>query len=362
MKHQIRKTLFALAAAAVCALLLSACTAPTSDPAKTDCTITRSKNCQRDSEYAEACRIIDAIQSDQIDPETMQVIDYTYDICVDMGNQISLYRDGDFMYLFFNPDFGMQQIDVGTAYTLDGGKSWTVGHFHTASGSLYLIDRKLLQVYGVYLYDIPSILISNDYGETYEEMELPVLEQMYRCPALPPYADCLVPKVTADSSDHTVTLQWYTGSSDLPFDSMTFDLADPSQVEDTDPYGFAAYAADFEKTQCVFPDSSTEALDPEELRTRCSDFHRILGCDSEPIVSYLRYAINEIYARKGYDFSGTDFEKDFSQLSWYHPTAGKTAFTEEELTPIEKQNIDLLVALKDKYAQLGSLSEELSLQ
>ena len=58
--------------------------------------------------------------------------------------------------------------------------------------------------------------------------------------------------------------------------------------------------------------------------------------------------INEIYARKGYDFTGTAYENYFSQKSWYAPVKGKIV-QESEINQYEKENIDLLVKLEKNY-------------
>lgn len=63
----------------------------------------------------------------------------------------------------------------------------------------------------------------------------------------------------------------------------------------------------------------------------------------------LRRAINEIYARIGYDFTGTEYYEEYLSLkSWYYPIPGKTV-EEEELNPFEKANIDLLVSFEKQY-------------
>ena len=57
----------------------------------------------------------------------------------------------------------------------------------------------------------------------------------------------------------------------------------------------------------------------------------------------VRYAINEIYARRGVDFQGTKIHSWFRNKSWYRPTAGKTAdMAERELTSKEKTTIEKL--------------------
>ena len=62
----------------------------------------------------------------------------------------------------------------------------------------------------------------------------------------------------------------------------------------------------------------------------------------------IRCAINEIYARKNYDFTGTEYERYFQDKSWYSPVTGKIV-QEEELNRYEKANIDFLVDLENQY-------------
>ena len=64
----------------------------------------------------------------------------------------------------------------------------------------------------------------------------------------------------------------------------------------------------------------------------------------------IRIAINEIYARKGYDFTGTAYENYFSQKSWYAPVKGKIV-QESEINQYEKENIDLLVKMEKKWLE-----------
>lgn len=56
-----------------------------------------------------------------------------------------------------------------------------------------------------------------------------------------------------------------------------------------------------------------------------------------------RYAINEMYARRGADFANKDIKATFSKFSWYQPQRGKGYdAAEAEFSAIEKYNVDLL--------------------
>ena len=65
----------------------------------------------------------------------------------------------------------------------------------------------------------------------------------------------------------------------------------------------------------------------------------------------VRNAINEVYARHGYDFSDKeDIHRQFARMSWYRPHAGSMADIEKEFSSIEKQNVDLLAKFRPANA------------
>jgi hypothetical protein len=83
-----------------------------------------------------------------------------------------------------------------------------------------------------------------------------------------------------------------------------------------------------------FPETRTRLLRTDEIR----DWSE----------GKLRYAINEIYARHGADFTDRDIKRQFARFPWYQPRRGKSYdATETEFTDIEKQNLDLLGTLRD---------------
>jgi hypothetical protein len=63
----------------------------------------------------------------------------------------------------------------------------------------------------------------------------------------------------------------------------------------------------------------------------------------------VRYAINEMYARRGYNFGDNpEVKRQFSKLSWYQPRARLSMEAiEEEFTDVEKQNVKVLGKFRD---------------
>lgn len=88
----------------------------------------------------------------------------------------------------------------------------------------------------------------------------------------------------------------------------------------------------------LIPDSDTKIITQEELAGKSN--------------SFIRYARNEIFARKGYRFDDSDLSLFFQHQDWYHPSGSN----EINLTSVEKENVDLLVnveeALGDDIAEI----------
>ena len=91
--------------------------------------------------------------------------------------------------------------------------------------------------------------------------------------------------------------------------------SDDSDDSDEDPYG------DF-----VFPDSDERYLSESEVNARSNEDRRL--------------AINEIYARRGYDFKNPDIKRHFQEYDWYDPIYKDQ--NDVPLNKYEKKNVDLL--------------------
>jgi hypothetical protein len=112
-----------------------------------------------------------------------------------------------------------------------------------------------------------------------------------------------------------------------------------SRIRLSDEAGSAAQSGKDEKpaaalvyasSDMTFPDSSTRLLQPSEVSP--------LG------PSTLRYARNEIYARKGRRFTDPDLRDYFGRFAWYRPL-----YDEVTLNPIERQNVALLQQAERRY-------------
>lgn len=86
------------------------------------------------------------------------------------------------------------------------------------------------------------------------------------------------------------------------------------------------------RADMTFPDSSTRRLTEAEVYP--------LG------PSTLRYARNEIYARKGRRFRDPELQAYFGQFAWYRPVSDEVS-----LNPVEQANVALLQQAEDRYGQ-----------
>ena len=70
--------------------------------------------------------------------------------------------------------------------------------------------------------------------------------------------------------------------------------------------------------------------------------------------SGVRYALNEMYARDGYEFKRGPLRHQFQKFSWYHPIPGRTsANIEANFTPIETANQHLLAQRRNALTRAG---------
>ena len=74
----------------------------------------------------------------------------------------------------------------------------------------------------------------------------------------------------------------------------------------------------------IIPDSSTRVLTDDEVNTLDQNT--------------ARYALNEIYARRGRKFNDQELQNYFNGKSWYVGTIEPDNFDESSLTAIEKEN------------------------
>lgn len=105
-----------------------------------------------------------------------------------------------------------------------------------------------------------------------------------------------------------------------------------NNVEDVD-YGDTGVAStdddkDADDDGQILPNSSETALTEEDVEDLSQDD--------------LQTAINEIYARHGYEFSDETILAHFQEYDWYEPTKGAGEFSESVFSQLEKDNIALM--------------------
>ncbi len=122
-------------------------------------------------------------------------------------------------------------------------------------------------------------------------------------------------------------------------DSPTISNNVPAEIKQTETIANTQHAVSLdhknkrsEDEDFIFPDSNTRYLTYDEC----------LKLDP----ATLRFAINEIYARRGRIFTSEDLNAYFSGKSWYNGTILAEDFDEAVFNDFEKKNIELLSSLR----------------
>ncbi|EGG80887.1 hypothetical protein HMPREF9477_01923 [Lachnospiraceae bacterium 2_1_46FAA] len=119
----------------------------------------------------------------------------------------------------------------------------------------------------------------------------------------------------------------YKADKQIAFDGKKITAADsPTEKNVTEP-----------QSELVFPDSDKTLLTDEMINEKVNDKQT------------LRLAINEIYARHGYQFTSEEYINHFNQFDWYknmtkEPDMNKVSAGFSE---IEKKNVEKLQAYSD---------------
>jgi hypothetical protein len=259
----------------------------------------------------------------------------------------TVIKDGSFIWVMIPQDSGMQKTYYLVCRSEDAGKSWEymqeeyavtagIDDICSKDGFIFLTSGSGMNWSKLEIFAENG----NKKYTGYDREE--ILPEKYQL--LAERACAKIKKV--DTKKKQIELEWYgvenqkeaflTEKSSFSGKNIEFD----SKVED-----YRAYREQEEKTGYTFAKADSEVLKEENLR-KIYDQEKLIG-EVSPAYS-IRIAINEIYARKGYDFTGTAYENYFSQKSWYAPVKGKIV-QESEINQYEKENIDLLVKLEKNY-------------
>ena len=118
----------------------------------------------------------------------------------------------------------------------------------------------------------------------------------------------------------------YSSGTSISFDgsSVSGQTGETEKTENTavDSNGF------------IFPDSSTTLITLEQMDAKLKD---------KPD---LRLAINEIYARHGYQFSSEQYQNYYQQFDWYNKLSKESDMDKvsASFSDVEKKNVDALQA------------------
>lgn len=309
----------------------------------------RCENCS-DHIFSTGTEIIDKIKTDTLDNRNVSYYSGLNNIGV--SDLITIYKDKNFVFVIFYPQGGMSQLNGGEMYSTDGGNTWYIRDFHRVCsiGDMYIIDGKILEIEGIGLFETANAFISYNYGETYISLDCSEIEKIIQ---LPEMIGMAYPKVSyIDIVNDEMGFDWYVLGSATPFYHMDVSISTFETLDTEDICGLSGIAEKYNAEEYIFEESNVSYLNEAELRQRYSSAYTATQ-QPDVVADGIRYAINEIYAKKGYDFTGTSYEHYFTQKDWYEPIPGKVV-EEGELNKYEKANIDLLAWLEKEYQELAS--------
>lgn len=164
------------------------------------------------------------------------------------------------------------------------------------------------------------LYISEDYGKSFSENVITFPETM-NIP-IDMVERIKIDLRNVDIETNSIKLSWYVNSSwisdviELGDGSCTYDGKVSVENENASLANVMAYASGEE--EYFFPDSDSRFIDKNEINNYA--FLNALN-NYANYLSYweaLNLIINEIYAKMGYDYTGTDYEEYFTNTSWYN--------------------------------------------
>lgn len=227
---------------------------------------------------------------------------------------------------------------------------------------MYILDKRIIFTYDIKENRIAIPAISYDYGESFTHaIGCSLISDILSLPGVDNCCYCYGEVSHVDREHNLLTVHWYIDSISIysNYDTQTVYTMDVNMdtfdiIKEEDLSGLAKFAATFAETGFVFPDSSTDLLDPEVVNDHFEREYEL--STSEQVIWEIEIGINEIYARNGVDFYGTDYEKYFKTKTWYNPVADKSS-EEIELNQIERSNLDLLESLMILYRSKAADTE-----
>ena len=231
----------------------------------------------------------------------------------------TVIKDGSFIWVMIPQDSGMQKTYYLVCRSEDAGKSWEymqeeyavtagIDDICSKDGFIFLTSGSGMNWSKLEIFAENG----NKKYTGYDREE--ILPEKYQL--LAEIACAKIKKV--DTKKKQIELEWYGVENQkeafltekLSFSGKNIEF--DSKVED-----YRAYREQEEKTGYTFAKADSEVLKEEDLR-KIYDQEKLIG-EVSPAYS-IRIAINEIYARKGYDFTGTAYENYFSQKSCHFDT------------------------------------------
>ena len=253
------------------------------------------------------------------------------------AHKVTVYKNQDFLYAVFDLQGGMHQVDGGEVYSLDGGD---------ICGDIYFVEEMFLEIDGIGIKEIAAPYISYDYGETYETFDCIEVEKIVALPGIEGFVYADVQFI--DKNAKTIDFDWYILGNQIPFYSMEISYDTGEILNETDIYGLEEGAEEYAESGYLFEGSSRAYLNQEEVERRYF-YETMITQGPASTAQEIRCAINEIYARHGYEFTDPEYSDYYNQFDWYKNTEKESDMNKVNamFSAVEQENVDALQAYAD---------------
>lgn len=171
------------------------------------------------------------------------------------GYLVECYRDGDKIYVLYNPDSGMHQYDNDVCYSTDGGMNWNYTHLHGLAGTaMYFVNDTIIMADG-YVYDVPYVMYGS-WESKFSRLETNEFDKIAKLPAM--FSNLIdIVFWNRDAENNQITIRWYPAGEQRHYlYEMTLNLDTMEKVSEDDPYDLIETGEAYAKTGYIYADLS----------------------------------------------------------------------------------------------------------
>lgn len=144
--------------------------------------------------------------------------------------------------------------------------------------------------------------------------------------------------------NHVENTQQYIPISEEVVETDSIQSEEDYTHSDSETFQVTGLMGAYESTGLVFPDSSERLLTDNEIMS-------LGGSDNQMKLDLVQHAINEIYARNGYDFKEKAWRDYYNQFDWYKSKGLSDKETVDRFNTVEHENVNKLRRIRDRLKE-----------